>query len=119
MSSATADKPMPSLNKLPRWAREEIIRLRSDLEIVRRDLAMALGGSKTRVEVEPHRDGERCYLNPNAAVRFWIGPRIDDYIDVSLLKHHGGAHCVHLMGISPIAVEPSASNVAHVRLQER
>jgi hypothetical protein len=116
VSSATVDRS--DLSKLPRWARDEITRLRSNLAIYQRDLAMALGGSKTKVQVQPYRD-EACYLNNQDTVRFWIGPRIEDYIDVRLFKHHAGGHCVAIMGISPIQIEPGAANVAYAKLQER
>lgn len=117
MSSTTAERH--SLDKLPRWARHEIQRLRSDLESCRRDLAMALGGAKTDIEVEPYREGEKCYLSPRSTVRYWIGPRIDDYVDVRLLKYNDGSRRVSVHGSSLIQVEPSAANVVHVKLQER
>jgi hypothetical protein len=109
------------LAKLPTWARHRIEALQADLAIARRDLAMALGGkgSITKVQVNPYNDGERCYLPAHATVRYWIGPRIEDYIDVRLFKHHAGGYCVAIMGISPIQIEPGAANVAYAKLQER
>ena len=115
MAARTAER---DLLKLPTWARHRIEALQADLAIYQRDLAMALGGSKTKVQVQPYRD-EACYLNNQDTVRFWIGPRIEDYIDVRLFKHHAGGYCVAIMGISPIQIEPGAANVAYAKLQER
>jgi hypothetical protein len=117
VAAKTAER---DLLKLPTWARHRIEALQADLEIARRDLAMALGGTGivTKIQVEPYNDGEKCYLPAHATVRYWIGPRIDEYVDVHLRKVLG-RFVIELMGSGSIVVEPSSSNVAHVLLKDR
>lgn len=101
-----------AMDRLPRWARDEIQRLRSDLEDSNKRLRAAFGETPTKVEVDPHRhmdgDDRRVFLPDYTLVRFTIksGETIDVHLRDGLLEVRGSG--------TRISVLPRAANVVQI-----
>ncbi len=109
---------MTNIEKLPRWARNEIIRLRENAAQMERDMAMIVGATKTRVEVDPFRGyrGEsvpRLYLPETFDIAFSVGEgRMHAKLERGLLQIRGH----HPRG-SRLAILPSHANCIDINFE--
>jgi hypothetical protein len=101
---------MNDIAKLPRWAKHEIEKLRSDILSLESQLAKAIGVEPTRVMVNPYSSmmgrEHQCYLQERETIRFAFGKR---YLDVRLM-----GDTVEVMGDSAISIHPRAANVVWI-----
>ena len=81
------------LAKLPVWAQDEIARLRAGEEAWKREreaILLAKCGAVSQAVIMKY-DGERLAgLPTNAFVRFQIGGKVDEYIDVRRDREYNG-----------------------------
>lgn len=91
---------------LPVWARNEINKLKGDLDVARIRLAHALGKTPSRVRVDPYNDAEQIYLHDRTRVRFQTD---SGAVDVNFDKDRDGIRVSCPNGL--VRVYPNASNV--------
>lgn len=102
--------------KLPKWAQNEILRLRADIKSADAKLRKALGEEPSRVLVNPYGDVP-LYLRDHETVRFYLtGEMRDGYIDVTLEPYRGTVRVSS--GTALIKVIPGAGNVIRVASEE-
>jgi hypothetical protein len=100
-----------NIDKLPRWARMEIERLRANVKSLEEALSHATGSTPSRVEVNPFSldlNYSRRFLQEHETVRYSFGER--QHIDVRL-----DGNSLRIMGSDLISVLPAASNVIEVK----
>lgn len=100
------------LNRLPKWARDEIMRLQSNLARANTQIEALIGTAPSSIEVDPHRtrldDGKKrtflpkgtrvLYTIPGGEVTIYIR---DEQIELQATGHHG----------EEFVVRPRASNM--------
>lgn len=107
-------------SKLPRWARDEIQKLRADFANSEDKVRKLTGEEPSRVQVDPyaiHMSGTVRYLRDHDTVRFYLGDDRRHYIDVRFEERN---NTIKLQGSrGPLAVYPQSSNVAAVGFGEK
>lgn len=105
-----------AFERLPAWAKDEIKRLRSNVERANERMLAALGEKETKVQVEPYgpmMDRKSAYLPDHSTVRFEVdGGAIDVQLRDGKLEISGSG----VRGV--LVVFPRASNLVHVTLAE-
>ena len=103
-----------AISRLPKWAQNEVSRLRADVEYYKKQLAAVVGETKTIIEVDPpysREDHPRKYLPERAQIEFTLP---SGKITVSLRDSLVHLYTDH----GRIALYPVASNVAYVGISE-
>lgn len=94
------------LDKLPKYARAEIARLRSDLEAAESAIRKAVGEEESRITIDP-------YVHPTGlperAIEFRVGGRRDERVEVRLYDD-----CIEVFGGDTLAIQPQAANVVRI-----
>lgn len=101
------------LERLPKYARDEIERLRRDLQGVRRRLEAARGERKTNIIVDPFISA--TYIDDRDTVRYVLQSSEDfrnRYIEVELR-----GDTLKIRGSDILAIVPQAANVVDVKVE--
>jgi hypothetical protein len=108
-------------DRLPRFARDEMVRLRRDLDRAREQVAgleaklsAALCDKPTDTEVEHYGGTRVACLRDDAQIRFRMTDGVTDYITVRRAADGAG---VEIRGGEPVVVRPEVSNVVSVYLR--
>jgi len=112
-----------NLARLPRWAQNEILRLRSELTAAKRDLAGLAGQHVTPVEISAFAQ-PLGYVDPSNRIRFWFSRDRHLWIDAGLRgladdDPRDEDRRVEITGAYVVEVEPRASNSLYIRLRDR
>lgn len=110
------------VDRLPVWARNERMRLVREVQQLREQLA-ALSQPDSRVVAHPVAlagDPQPVGLGNHASVRFTVGPRRDDAVDISLRSSRNDDPDTRLLYVSAysgaLALVPRSSNVVEISL---
>lgn len=114
------------LDKLPKWARDKIIRLHAQARNIEEEAKVAYGENpQTKIELSPigSLGDEKLNLPDSASVRFFLGdnPNRQDWIDVSFPFVHQKGHMgigVQLRASSAIITQHDCSNSSIVTLAD-
>lgn len=106
------------MESLPKWAREEIYRLRRDLDYERQRFVSAHGAvtPESRVLVGLNVMGPQFSIPDGEQITFRKGPRTQEELYARLVydKHRSTYYLDVHSGGSEIAVRPRAANSAHI-----
>lgn len=112
--------PDPREERLPKWAQQEIDKLRRDLKYAERKLGTGPGNSNTFTD--PHADVQRP-LGKSPTVRFWFTEDREHnhshYIDVRIVDDGPRDPYLQVMAGHTLGITPQSSNVIRVRNTSR
>jgi hypothetical protein len=98
--------------RLPKWARDELTRLESQVAGLSRDLAQFNGKDGSSIQ---RRKGFDFLPLPDATIRFHLG--VGRYIDTRI-ETVGGENTLSLMASRAVAVLPRAANSLNLRVTD-
>jgi hypothetical protein len=102
------------IEKLPRWARNEIVALRRENEALKEELRIATGKEETRVYYQESFsvDGKN-YIPDRTTIYFRLGENKWEYVYL----HIDSKNNLRVYGHNAIKVLPQASNLVYIRLE--
>jgi len=109
------------LQRLPKWAQQELALLQQRLAEATAELRRVAGAEPTRVQVDPdrlHGNDTGYNAKDDAIVRFRLGDDWQDYLDVNIEKHPTrGRRIIVRGGRLGISVNPESGNVVNIELR--
>lgn len=101
--------------KLPKWAQDELERLRRELATAKRDRAEAFS-RHPGTDVLRHDGTDYCDLPPGSTIRFVVGEHFADWVDVRV-REEAGEKLVDICGGDLFQVLPRAANAIRIRVK--
>lgn len=104
-------------DRLPKFARDEMVRMRRDLDRAREQvaaledkLASALCDKPTRIEVQHYAGSRMAFLKNDARIRIRFTDVHDDYLDIQ----RDGSNGIEIRGGTMLEIRPVVGNVIKV-----
>lgn len=98
--------------RLPKWAQQELVRLRANIDRLQNQIDMINGDAKTNVFM---RDGlEMRPLQSGHEIRLVLGPGLD-YVDFNIRSNAYTGPCVQVRTGGTMLILPEASNACCIR----
>lgn len=104
---------MPDFTKLPKWAQQEIADRDRRIIDLKRDVEMLKQENPPSSIYYAHYGSENVFIPDGARVRFNVGKKWDDFIEV-----YRGDKGISVYAGSPIYVIPHVTNIIHIELRK-
>jgi hypothetical protein len=109
-------------DRLPKFARDELVKLRRDLDRAREQvadredkLASSLCDEPTRIEVQHYNGSRMAFLKDDAMIRIRFTDLRDDWLDI----RGNGADGIEIRGGTTLVIRPIVGNVVQVDVRDR